>query len=86
MRPILCCDPKQEYFIKDIIEKIISQYKKLFGFSGNVIYKGTSNGIYRKTISSDIEHLFPDFEFTSLEEGLINTIKWFNENYPNVRK
>ena len=46
-----------------------------------------SDGQYKKTVSSTkVEELFPNFKFTSLEEGLNETIDWFLEKYPNVRK
>jgi GDP-L-fucose synthase len=28
----------------------------------------------------------PDFKFTPIEEGLKETINWFEENYKNIRK
>jgi len=41
-----------------------------------------SDGQYKKTVSSTkIMDLFPDFQFTPLEEGLSKTIQWFNEHY-----
>lgn len=33
-----------------------------------------------------ITHAPSDFEFTPLKDGLKNTIQWFTENYPNIRK
>jgi len=29
--------------------------------------------------------LFPDFQFTQLENGIQETVQWFKNNYPNVR-
>lgn len=81
LTPVMCCDVEQEYLIKDIVNMI----SKLYNFEGNIVYKNTYNGVYRKTISSDIDRLFPDFKFTSIEEGLKNTIEWFHDRYPNVR-
>ena len=41
-----------------------------------------SDGQHKKTVSSTkIMELFPDFQFTSLEEGLNQTIRWFNDHY-----
>lgn len=80
--PVLCSNPSQEYFIKEIVEKIV----KISNFNGNVIYKGTSNGIFKKSISSDIKRLYPNFKFTDIDEGLRNVINWVEINYPNIRK
>lgn len=29
--------------------------------------------------------MYPDFKYTSIEDGLKNTIQWYNNNYPNIR-
>ena len=40
-------------------------------------------GQFRKPAISNAPE---DFKFTSLEDGITETIEWFNENYPNIRK
>ena len=32
------------------------------------------------------KHLLPDYKFTSIETGLDETIKWFENNYDKARK
>jgi hypothetical protein len=35
--------------------------------------------------NSTFLRLFPDFKFTSLSEGITETVEWFQNHYPNVR-
>ena len=43
-------------------------------------------GQFRKpSDNSVIRSMFPDFEFTLMEDGLRESIGWFVENYPNIR-
>jgi GDP-L-fucose synthase len=47
-----------------------------------VLDSSYSNGQHKKTVSSSrIEQLFPDFQFTPLQQGLRETIQWFNDHY-----
>ena len=36
--------------------------------------------------NSKIRNYLPDFKFTPIEEGIKETVKWFEENYNNIRK
>jgi GDP-L-fucose synthase len=46
-----------------------------------------SDGQIKKTVTNQkLLELFPNLQFTSLEYGIYNTVKWFRENYPQVRK
>jgi GDP-L-fucose synthase len=40
-------------------------------------------GQHRKPASSDV---LPEFKFTPLSEGIKESVKWFLNNYPNIRK
>jgi hypothetical protein len=43
-------------------------------------------GQFKKPSSnSRFTNLCPDFEYTSLDDGLFNTVEWFMREYPNVR-
>jgi len=43
-------------------------------------------GQFRKPSSNEqFLQLFPDFEYTSLADGLKKTCDWFIKEYPNVR-
>jgi len=76
--------PEKEYLIKDIVKKISTKYNIP---NEKIIYTNDSTGQYKKTVSNEkIKKYFPDFIFTSLDEGLDKTIYWVNKNYDNMRK
>jgi GDP-L-fucose synthase len=79
---IICCD--QETTIKSITEKI----HHYMDMKGEIVSDTSkSDGCMRKTVSNERFHtVFPDFKYTSIDEGLEKTIKWFNENYKTCRK
>lgn len=81
--PIILTSSK-EYSIKQIVNLIT----ELMGFKGNVKFLSNKpDGQYRKPAdNSKLLSIIPDFEFTSLEEGLKETIDWFITNYKNIRK
>lgn len=73
-----------EISIKDIVIMIAKEME----FSGNIIFDTTKpDGQFRKpSDNSKLKKYLPDFEFTSIEVGLKETIKWFVENYETIRK
>ena len=74
----------QEFSIKELAETI----GEIMEFKGQIIYETEKpDGQLRKpSDNSVIRSIFPDFSFTSLQEGLNKSIKWFVDNYPNIRK
>lgn len=76
--------PSKEIEISYLVELIA----KLMNFNGKIIFDKTKpDGQYRKpTDNSKLKKYLPNFEFTSIEEGLSETIEWFEKTYPNVRK
>lgn len=70
------------------IEEIVLTIVKLMEFDGNVIFdKSKPEGMMiRSSDSTTITKLFPNFKFTSIEEGLGLTIEYFNKNYDLLRK
>ena len=41
----------------------------------------------RKTVDNSLfKKIYPNFEYTNLEEGLKYTINWFYDNYEKCRK
>jgi len=74
----------EEISIKDIA-LLIAKYMK---FDGNIIFDKTkSDGQYRKPSSNKkLMSYLPNFKFTSIEDGLKETIEWFNNNYKIARK
>ena len=46
-----------------------------------------ADGQFKKTASNrKLRALLPDFEFTSFEEGIRQTVEWFVANYDSARK
>jgi len=46
-----------------------------------------ADGQYKKTASNQKFRKYnPDFSFSKIEKGLQDTISWFKQNYPNIRK
>jgi GDP-L-fucose synthase len=70
------------------IGSIVEMLAEIMEYDGEIIFDKTKpDGQYRKpSDNSIIRNMFPDFEFTSIREGLTKSVKWFNENYPNIRK
>jgi GDP-L-fucose synthase len=57
-------------------------------YSKHLVFDTSQNdGQYKKSVSNDkLLSLYTDFEFTYIEEGLNETIHWFLQHYPNIRK
>ncbi len=74
----------EEISIKEVVEIIVG----LMNFKGEVIYdKNKPDGQFRKpSDNSKIKYYLPDFKFTTLYDGLKETIEWFESNYDNIRK
>lgn len=73
-----------EISIMDIVNTVV----KKMGFEGNVIFDKTKpDGQFRKpSDATKLRRYLPDFQFTSLEKGIEETVSWFVASYPNVRK
>lgn len=58
------------------------------GFEGNIIFDTTkSDGQYKKTAcNAKLRSLYPDFQFTPIQEGLKQACDWFVANYETARK
>jgi GDP-L-fucose synthase len=76
--------PGNTFTIKEIVETII----KLMNFEGKVFFDKTKpEGVLKKNSSNEkFKKYFPNFSFTSLEDGLEYTIENFIKNYENLRK
>jgi len=74
----------EEISIKDVVNIIVEK----MNFKGNVVFDSTKpDGQLRKPSSNNkIKNYLPDYKFVSLESGLQETIEWFENNYPNIRK
>ena len=76
--------PSYEISIMDLVDLLVKE----FNFKGKVIFDKTkSDGQHRKpSDNSKLKSYLPDFKFTSIEDGIKETVTWFVENYENTRK
>tara|TARA_R110002020_G_scaffold68611_4_gene179470 strand:+ start:13898 stop:14800 length:903 start_codon:yes stop_codon:yes gene_type:complete len=74
----------QEISIRDLVGLIVES----MDFKGEVVFDTTKpEGQFRKPAdNSKLKSYLPDFEFTSIEEGIKETVDWFIKNYKNCRK
>lgn len=70
------------------IKKIVEIITDIMGFTGKVIFDTNKpDGQYRKpSNNSKLTSIIGDYKFTSIEEGLKETIDNFILNYNNIRK
>jgi len=74
----------QEISIMNLVDLLVKE----FNFKGKVVFDSTKpDGQFRKpSDNSKLKSYLPDFQFTSIEIGIKETVKWFIENYENIRK
>lgn len=70
------------------IEHVARTVASSMDFQGNVVFDTTkSDGQFKKTASNKkLKELYPEFKFTSIEEGLKASCDWFEANYETARK
>lgn len=80
----LILSTSQEVSIKHVVDLIVKHME----FKGEIIWDDSKpDGQLRKpSDNSKLLSLLPDFEFTSLDNGLRETVKWFVNNYESCRK
>lgn len=76
--------PENSVTIKQIVELIA----KKINFKGDIIFdKSKPEGILKKdSDNTKFKKYFPEFKFTSLDEGLDKTIEFFVQNYSRIKK
>jgi GDP-L-fucose synthase len=81
---ILSVPPEHETSIKKIAEIIADK----FDYSHNLQFDTSkSDGQLKKTAdNSKLMSMIKNFDFIPIEKGLEDTIKWFIDNYDNIRK
>lgn len=81
--PVIISNPI-EYSIKQVVD-LITGY---MDFNGEIVWlTDKPNGQYRKPSSNQrLLSIIGDYEFTTLEKGLKESVEWFILNYPTVRK
>jgi GDP-L-fucose synthase len=74
----------EEISIKKVVEIIV----EIMNFKGNVTYDTSKpEGQFRKpSDNSKIKNYLPNFKFTTLYDGLKETIEYFEKNYNVIRK
>ena len=80
----LIVSPDKEHSIMEAVNYIT----KAFDLNGGIVYDSTKpKGQHRKpSDNSKFKSLLPNFQFTSLEDGIKETVDWFRTNYGDVRK
>ena len=70
------------------IEYLVDIIVKHMDFKGKVIWDNTKpDGQIKKPASNKkLLTYLPNFNFTKIDEGILETIEWFNENYMEIRK
>lgn len=73
----------QEITIKSLVEKIA----KIYDHNKISWLTDKPNGQMKRPSSKEVlKKTLPELEFTDVDTALENTIRWFEENYPAVRK
>jgi GDP-L-fucose synthase len=80
---IICCN-NDEYTIYDIVKKLSSVMNISFD---NVVWDNTKNdGCLKKTVSNTkFKKYYPNYTFTSFDEGIKQTYKWYKNNTDILR-
>eukprot|EP00568_Trieres_chinensis_P010975 CAMPEP_0183290640 /NCGR_PEP_ID=MMETSP0160_2-20130417/264_1 /TAXON_ID=2839 ORGANISM="Odontella Sinensis, Strain Grunow 1884" /NCGR_SAMPLE_ID=MMETSP0160_2 /ASSEMBLY_ACC=CAM_ASM_000250 /LENGTH=316 /DNA_ID=CAMNT_0025451283 /DNA_START=58 /DNA_END=1008 /DNA_ORIENTATION=+ len=80
----LSVDESAEVSIKDVALAVAKAMK----FEGEVVFDTSkADGQFKKTAcNKKLRGLRPDYEFTSMEEGVQKSVDWFVENYEKARK
>tara|TARA_Y100000816_G_scaffold289561_1_gene276256 strand:- start:4215 stop:5150 length:936 start_codon:yes stop_codon:yes gene_type:complete len=81
---ILSVPPEKEVSIETVARLIADN----FDYQDNLKFDTSfEDGQFRKTAdNSKLMTLYPDVKFTSLEDGIKNSVTWFIDNYDSARK
>eukprot|EP00045_Choanoeca_perplexa_P001091 m.17968 g.17968 ORF g.17968 m.17968 type:complete len:161 (+) comp10724_c0_seq4:691-1173(+) len=82
---ILSVDEAAEVSIRDVVYKVADAA----GFAHDQVEFDTSkaDGQFKKTASNaKLRKYLPDFKFTSMEDGIKQSVDWFFSNYETARK
>lgn len=73
-----------ERSIRELVEIVADKMR----FGGKILWDSTKpDGQFRKpSDTTKLRRLVPNFEFTSLDEGIEKAVDWFKANYPNIRR
>jgi GDP-L-fucose synthase len=81
---ILSVGEEDEVSIADVARMVAAA----MNFEGNIVFDTTkSDGQFKKTACNNkLRSLYPEFQFTPIEEGLRQACEWFVANYETSRK
>lgn len=81
---ILSVGEEDEVSIADVARFIAEAMR----FEGQIVFDASkSDGQFKKTASNrKLRELYPDFEFTPIQEGIRQACQWFEEHYDTARK
>jgi len=81
---ILSVDDSDEISIKDVVDTVVAA----MDFTGEVVWDTTkADGQFKKTASNaKLRSYLPEFEFTSFQEGIRQSVDWFAANFDTLRK
>lgn len=81
---ILSVGEEDEVSIADVARYVA----EAMHFEGNIVFDTTkSDGQYKKTASNHkLKSLYPDFQFTPIQQGLKEACEWFEAHYDEARK
>ncbi|EGZ13147.1 hypothetical protein PHYSODRAFT_511177 [Phytophthora sojae] len=81
---ILSVDEEDEVSIGDVAREIADA----MDFNGEIVFdESKADGQFKKTASNaKLRRLLPDFQFTTIKQGLREATAWFEANYETARK
>ena len=81
---ILSVDEQDEVSIKDVALAVAKAMK----FQGDIIFDTSkADGQFKKTASNQkLRTYLPDYQFTSIQDGIQKSVDWFVEHYEQARK
>lgn len=80
---ILSVSEKEEVSIKTVATLIA----RAFDYEDRIVFDTTkSDGQYKKTADNSKLMSLLDYNFKSIEEGITESVDWFNKNYSTLRK
>jgi GDP-L-fucose synthase len=77
-------DEKDEVSIGEVAHLLA----KCCGYQGRLEFDTSqADGQFKKTASNaKLRSILPDFEFTSLEQAIKETVQWYNQNWLSARR
>lgn len=80
----LSVDEQDEVSIKDVALAVA----KACDFQGNVVFDTSkADGQFKKTASNKkLRSLRPEYQFTTIQDGIQQSVDWFTANYETARK